>query len=57
VYVKTDAAPGISLEDMQEILGVTTRAFSYEIAVSIEYVYDETMSGAKIVIIAASQDE
>ena len=57
VYVKTDAAPGISLEDMQEILGIMARAFSYETAVSIEYVYDETMSGAKVVIIAASQDE
>ena len=57
VYVKTDAVPGISLEDMQEILGIMARAFSYETAVSIEYVYDETMSGAKVVIIAASQDE
>ena len=57
VYVKTDAAPGISLEDMQEILGVTTRAFGYETAVSIEYVYDDAMGGAKVVIIATSQDE
>ena len=57
VYVKTDAAPGISLEDMQEILGIMARAFSYETAVSIEYVYDETMSGAKVIIIATSQDE
>ena len=57
VYVKTYAAPGISLEDMQEILGIMARAFSYETAVSIEYIHDETMSGAKIVIIAASQDE
>lgn len=57
VYIKTDAAPGISLEDMQEILGITARAFSHETVVSIEYIHDETMSGAKIVIIAASQDE
>lgn len=57
VYVKTDAVPGISLEDMQEILGIMTRAFSHETAVSIEYVHDETMSGAKVIIIAASQDE
>lgn len=57
VYIKTGAAPGISLEDMQEILGVTTRAFGYETAVSIEYVYDETMGGAKVIIIATSQDE
>lgn len=57
VYIKTDAAPGISLEDMQEILGVTTRAFGYETAVSIEYVYDEAIGGAKVVIIAKSQDE
>lgn len=47
VYVKTDAVPGISLEDMQEILGIMARAFSHE-------THDETMSGAKIVIIAAS---
>lgn len=57
VYIKTDAAPGISLEDMQEILGIMARAFSHETVVSIEYIHDETMSGAKIVIIAASQDE
>ena len=57
VYIKTDAAPGISLEDMQEILGITARAFSHETVVSIAYIHDETMSGAKIVIIAASQDE
>lgn len=57
VYVKTDAVSGISLEDMQEILGVTTRAFGYETAVSIEYVYDEAIGGAKVVIIAKSQDE
>ncbi|WP_462111441.1 hypothetical protein [Campylobacter concisus] len=55
VYVKTDAAPGISLEDMQEILGVVVGAFSHETAVSIEYVHDETMSGAKVVIIVTSQ--
>ena len=55
VYVKTDAAPGISLEDMQEILGVVGGAFSHETAVSIEYVHDETMSGAKVVIIVTSQ--
>lgn len=55
VYIKTDAVPGISLEDMQEILGVTTRAFGHETAVSIEYVYDEAIGGAKVVIIATSQ--
>ena len=57
VYIKTDAAPGISLEDMQEILDVVARAFGYETTVSIEYVYDEAISGAKVVIISTSQDE
>ena len=56
VYIKTDAAPGISLEDMQEILDVVARAFGYETTVSIEYVYDEAMGGAKVVIIATSQN-